>query len=110
MKRYKIKITPYAREQMKEIRDYIANQLLNPDAARNTIIAIRKEVNSLSTMPERLRTVDEEPWRSLGIRKISVKNYYVYYWIEEEAQIVHVTAVAYAMRDQTKVLKQVRNE
>ncbi|MCC8105265.1 MAG: type II toxin-antitoxin system RelE/ParE family toxin [Clostridiales bacterium] len=110
MKRYKIKITPYAREQMKEIRDYIACQLLNPDAARNTIKAIRKEVNSLSTMPDRLRTVDEEPWGSLGVRKISVKNYYAYYWIEEEAQVVHVTAVAYAMRDQENVLKQIRDE
>ena len=34
MKNYEVKITPYALEQMAEIRDYIVYQLQNPDAAR----------------------------------------------------------------------------
>ncbi|MCD8363759.1 MAG: type II toxin-antitoxin system RelE/ParE family toxin [Lachnospiraceae bacterium] len=108
MKQYKIKITPYANEQLKEIRDYIAKQLLNPGAARNTILAIRKEVGSLNKRPDRLRPVDEEPWGSRGVRKIVVKNYCAYYWIDEAFLTVHVIAVVYAKRDQANVLKQIR--
>lgn len=106
MKTYEVRITPYALEQMTEIRDYITNQLLNPDAARNLIREIRMEVMKLGQMPERFRPIDEEPWGERGIRKLVVKNFYAYYWIEEEAAVVHVIAVTYAMRNQKNVLKE----
>ncbi len=34
MEEYRVKITPYANSQMREIREYIAVQLMNPDAAK----------------------------------------------------------------------------
>lgn len=52
MKEYNVKVTPYAKEQMMEIRDYIAYQILNPDAARNQIIKIRAEIRKLSQFPD----------------------------------------------------------
>ncbi|MCD8221097.1 MAG: type II toxin-antitoxin system RelE/ParE family toxin [Clostridiales bacterium] len=106
MKNYEVKITPYALEQMAEIRDYIVYQLQNPDAARNLIETIQAEVMKLNQMPDRFRPVDEEPWGNRGVRKLLIKNFYAYYWIEEEAAVVHVTAVTYAMRNQKNVLKE----
>ncbi len=29
-------------------------------------------------MPERIKLTEEEPWRSQGIHRMRVKNYYVY--------------------------------
>ncbi|MCD8159285.1 MAG: type II toxin-antitoxin system RelE/ParE family toxin [Clostridiales bacterium] len=89
---------------MSEIRDYIAYQFLNPSAARNLIEEIRAAVLKLNKMPQRYRPIDEKPWGDFGVRKLMVKNFYVYYWIEEETAIVHITAVTYAMRDQINVL------
>lgn len=62
------------------------------------------DVMGLRQMPERFRTIEEEPWGSRGVRKLMVKNFYAYYRIDEEGGAVHVTAVTYAMRDQKNVL------
>ncbi len=105
MKTYEVKLSPLALEQMAEIRDYILYQLQNPDAARNLIKKIRADVMKLGQMPERFQLVDEEPWRSRGVRKLIVKNFFAYYWIDEESTTVFVTAVTYARRDQMGVLE-----
>ena len=34
---YEVRITTQAQEQLREIRDYIANELFAPDAAQNTL-------------------------------------------------------------------------
>ncbi|MCD7822959.1 MAG: type II toxin-antitoxin system RelE/ParE family toxin [Oscillospiraceae bacterium] len=110
MKTYKVRLSPLALEQMAEICDYILHQLQNPDAARNLIKRIRADVMKLDQMPERFQLVDEEPWRSRGIRKLIVKNFYAYYWIDEESVIVYITAVTYAKRDQKSVLERMGTE
>ena len=49
--------------------------------------------------------IEEEPWRSEAIRKIVVKNFLVYYWIDDKCNKVQVTAVIYSKRDQIGQLK-----
>ena len=44
MKIYTIRITRQARKQLRGIKKYIAEVLLAPDAARNTVSAIKKEL------------------------------------------------------------------
>ena len=39
-----------------------------------------------------------------------VKNYYVYFWIDEENNIVQVTAVIYVARDQAAQLDMIEME
>ena len=54
----------------------------------------------MSDMPKRHSLVDEEPWRSEGVRKIVVKNFLIYFWVDDENMRVQVTAVIYAKRNQ----------
>ena len=108
MKEYTIQITKQAREHLRNIKDYIANELLAPETAYNTIAFLRKEIKSLSEMPARIRLTEEEPWRSEGIHKMRVKNYYVYFWIDEENRKVQITAVIYIARDQAKQLESMK--
>lgn len=105
MKVYKIRITRQARDQLRNIKRYITEELLAPDAAENTIAAIKKEIKSLNRMPERIKLTEEEPWRSEGIHKTRVKNYYVYFWIDEKNARVQITAVIYVARDQIAQLE-----
>ena len=82
------------------IGDYIAYTLLDPNTAKKIIRQIRMKMESLSEMPQRIKTIDEEPWGSYGIRKIRVKNYYFYFWINEDKQQVQIVAIIYVHRNQ----------
>ncbi len=105
MEQYRIRITRQAREHLLEIRRYIEKELLSPMAAKNTIAAIKAEIQSLSNMPGRVHLTPEEPWRSSGVRRTRVKNYYIYFWINEEGKTVQIISVIYVKRDQARQLE-----
>ena len=102
---YRILLTPDAVHDLTELRDYIADVLLAPETALAYIQTIRREIGSLARMPARNKCVDQEPWHSRGVRNIIVKNFYVYFWIDEENLRVQVTDVIYVARDQKKQLE-----
>lgn len=100
MTSYEVKVTKQAYGQMREIVLYITNELLAPEAATNLLDKMQESINTLSDMPKRHSLVDEEPWRSEGVRKIVVKNFLIYFWVDDENMRVQVTAVIYAKRNQ----------
>ena len=102
---YEVKITQQAQEQMEEIVDYVSRELFAPEAAKSLLNKLENTIMSLSVFPEKHKLTDEEPWRSDGIRKVSVSNFLVYYWINKVESRVYVTAVIYDRRDQLEQLK-----
>ena len=102
---YKVKLTNCALAQLREAVGYISKVLLEPMVARRWSDRIKKEILTLDHMPLRYPLVDEEPWRTEGIRKMSVENFIVYYWVNEETLTVWITAVVYGRRDQIFVLR-----
>lgn len=102
--KYHITLTAYALNQLEEIKQYIVYELAAPEAAKKLLKLMYKTIMSLDTMPSRNPMVDEEPWKSAGIRKIFVKNYILYYWIDEAKKEVVITATVYGKRDQNKQL------
>ena len=101
---YKVKLTNNALAQLKEAVGYISKVLLEPEVARRWSDRIKKEILTLDHMPLRYPLVDEEPWRAEGIHKLTVENFIVYYWVNEDTSTVWVTAVVYGRRDQLFVL------
>ena len=77
MDSYDIIVTPDAEADLFEIRDYIARTLLVPDVALNYIRTLQEEMQKLTYMASSIAPVEPEPWRSKGVRKIIVKNFYV---------------------------------
>lgn len=102
---YEVKVTRQALEHMREIVHYISYDLMNPKAADNLLDDLKSSILKLSVLPKKHLLIEEEPWRSEGVRKIIVKNFWVYYWIDDECNKVYVTAVIYNKRDQIKQLK-----
>lgn len=109
-KTYIVKITNQAEEQLQAIVKYIAYELKAPKATLHLLDEIESATSSLSQFPVRVALTEEEPWRSLGIHKMPVKNFLVYFWIDEESNKVQVTAIIYARRDQIKQLSQMDME
>ena len=107
---YKLIILPEAQKNIRGIILYIARELMAPHAALNLQDEFQKEINSLAKMPKRIKTVDEQPWKDAGIRKTRVKNYYIYFWIDEENKKVQIIAVIYVRRDQARQLEMINNK
>ena len=102
---YEVKVTRQALEQMRAIVHYISYDLMAPEAAENLLNDLKSAIMKLAVLPKKHSLIDEEPWRSEGVRKIVVKNFLVYYWVDDEYNKVQVTAVIYSKRDQIKQLK-----
>ena len=109
-KAYVVKITAQVEEQLQEIIEYIASELKAPKAALRWLDEMESAISSLAQFPQRIALTEEEPWRSSGIHKRPVNNFLIYFWIDEENEKVHVTAVIYGKRDQLRQLSQMDME
>ena len=106
MDEYKVKVTRQAKEHLALIREYIATELKEPIIAKRILELLKSEMMSLQTMPYRVKLIGEQPWCDLGFRRIRVKNYYVYFCVDESRKEVQILAVIYVKRDQAKQLEQ----
>ncbi len=97
--RFRVVYAPAALDDLRAVFSYIAYDLKAGQAATNQINRIRKQVQSLDNMPERYSMVEWEPWVSMGMRKLPVDNYVVYYLVDKEQYIVKIVRVFYGGRD-----------
>ena len=104
MNDYEVIMTPDATDNLIELRNYIADVLLVPDIALSYIRTIRHAIETLTYLPEKHPLVPDEPWHSRGFRKFPVKNFIVYYRIDEADARVYVLNIIYERRDQLRVL------
>lgn len=99
-KQYNIRITPHAEDAMREIGHYIAVDLMAPEVASRLLRQLYAEIMKLGSFPNRVHRTPEEPWYSLGVRRLLVKNYYLYFLVDDTQALVQIIDVIYAKRDQ----------
>ena len=88
---YEVRISKQAERQLKEIFQYISYTLQAPGTAEKMLDLLEREILSLSSFPNRIPLTQDEPWHSQGIHKMVVKNYLVYFWINENKNMVYIT-------------------
>lgn len=96
---WEVRYSERAKEDLKGIVDYIVHVLLEPGIAANIHASITKAVRSLEKLPYRFHSYLEEPFFSLGMRVMKVKNYLIFYIPNEADHTVHVVRMMYAGRD-----------
>jgi plasmid stabilization system protein ParE len=63
-------------------------------------------IEELSYRASTVQTIPEQPWGEKGLRRISVKNYYIYFKIYEDRKEVSVLDIIYQGRDQKRRLSE----
>lgn len=91
--------SPEALDDLRNIHSYISIELKAPEAAKNQVRRIRDAVSKLNFTPEAFIQVDWEPWKSMGMRKLPVNNYIVFYLVNHEKTSVSIIRIMYAGRD-----------
>ena len=96
---YQIELTNQAKNDLDEIYSYIAFILLSPNVAANMYHSIIDSIRSLDNMPFRNALMDGEPWKIRGLRRCFVKNYTIFYKVDETDSIVRSIRIMYSGRD-----------
>lgn len=101
---YKIQFTELAEEDLLSILRYISEVLKSPTAAKNLLIEIEEQITLLELMPFSCSLVLDDYLASKGIRSLLVKNYHIFYTINDSENIVSIIRVLYARRDWAHLL------
>lgn len=102
---YQIEYLPSALRDLTEIATYIGIRLQNPSAADKLAEQIVSTVEQLTVMPYRYPIYYPVKPLKREYRKIVVKNYLVFYWVDEEKHLVTIARVIYGGRNTDDVLK-----
>ena len=103
--RYSYVLTETAEADVDEAFDYIANELVNPDAASAFADELEEKLEEICKTPKAGRPVHNPYLKRNDIRRVLVKNYIAYYLVDEEEENIVVLRVVYNRRDQDKILK-----
>lgn len=101
---YKLEYLPVARQDMLDIVTYITDELKNPAAALKLAIAFIDAIEMLPAFPYAhavylpLKPLKKE------YRRIVVKKYNVFYWVEEAKKKVVIARIIYGKRECKKIL------
>lgn len=85
--------------------DHIESVLKNPQAVETLLNELEAKVNELSIFPKKFALVDDAILSSWGIRFIMVKNYLVFYQIDEHSHTIYVIRFLYAKSNWASILK-----
>ena len=102
--KYQLIIAEKAETDMTEICTYISQNLYAPEAALSLLDDIDRHILSLEHMPKRFALVSDEGLARLGIRLIPVKNYLIFYLVDDHAETVTIARVLYSRRDWVHLL------
>ena len=95
MEKYTIKISLSASGDLKQIALYMRNVLKVPNTARNYLKLLRQEINKLAILPNRHEIIEKEKIEQSNVRKLIVKNYIIFYIVDDEKKIVNVERILY---------------
>jgi len=103
--RYNYVLTEIAEADVDESFDYIANALVNPDAASAFANELEEKLEEICKAPKTGRSVYNPYLKRDDIQRVLVKNYIAYYLVDEEEEQIVVLRVVYSRRDHDKILK-----
>ena len=106
MTRYETAISCQAEQDLREIFEYIAFELLAPESANSQLTRLERAIGKLETFPEKHRQYAKEPWKSRNLRVMPVDDYCVFYIPDKEEMTATVIRVIYGGRYIDKQLEQ----
>lgn len=103
---FEVHYTVKARQDLRNIYEYIAYDLLVPETAARQAQRTMKEIEALNEMPMRYRLYDDEPWHRQEVRFFPVDNYLVFYLPDKAKHTVYIVRIIYGGRDIRKQLEE----
>ena len=104
MAKYRVDVSEPAENDLRDIIRYIASQLYAPISALHMMELLEEAMMGLSNMPQRCSLAADERLSQMGYRMLPVKNYVVFFSIDEKNKVVDVERILYGRRDWQRIL------
>ena len=104
MGEFNVNISDLAKRDVRNIAAYIWHDLHEPVTAEKTTTAILDAISTLEDMPARVGLVNDERLAEKQVRGLQVKNYTVFFRIDEIVKTVEIIRVIYSRRDWAMLL------
>jgi plasmid stabilization system protein ParE len=101
---YEVQWTSLAKDDLVCAVTYIADMLKAPFAAERLLDDIEKETAAIAENPYLFPLSHDEYIVHRGIRHVKVKNYMLFYTVNEDARTITVIRMLYARRDWIQLL------
>ncbi len=102
--RYSVDVTEPAKQDVLDIARYISAELGVPKAAFDMVDKLGEGMQSLETNPKRHALVRDDRLAAKGYRMLPVKNYLIFYKVDEQARLVDVVRILHGRRDWVSLL------
>ena len=102
---YQIGFTEPAEEDLRATLRYISHVLDSPAAARDLLSETERQLETIAAVPYSCPLVRDDYLASKAIRSLRVKNYRLFYVVNQAESTVSVIRFLYARRDWEKLLQ-----
>ncbi len=102
--RYNVVYSSDAMNDINAIYNYISKKLFARNSARRIVKRIREQIRSLDMFPERHPLAPEKRLASIGLRKIAVENFVIYYEVNKSSMTVTIARIMYGGRDAENII------
>ncbi|MCD7804416.1 MAG: type II toxin-antitoxin system RelE/ParE family toxin [Oscillospiraceae bacterium] len=104
VRRYNVVYSADALDDIGIIYDYISKKLYARQPARRIVKRIREQIKSLNMFPERHPLAPEKRLAEIGLRKVSVENFVIYYEVNEKSLTVTIARIMFGGRDAENII------
>ena len=101
--KYEVIITERAKQELKEIYEYISKSLMEENTADKLIDKIEKELLQLEDIPEGFSVIEKYRKKDFEYRRLPINNYVAIYRIDKEKREVYIIRIVYGVFDILKV-------
>lgn len=105
MKKYIVEISKTAEQDLENIISYIRHNLAGDIIADKYKILFKQKLKDLENVSGSMPILDEKLTGIKDIRKINVRNYIIFYVVDEENSKTSVLRIGHAFMDWEKYLK-----
>ena len=106
MKKYIVEISETAEQDLKDIISYLKYSLAGDIIADKYKILFKQELKDLENIAGSMPVLSEDLTGHKNIRKVNVRNYIIFYTVDEENFRALVLRIGHACMDWEKYLKE----
>jgi len=103
--RYTVVLTDTAKQDLRDIAFWIAEQSKDVAIAKRFVNELREECHRLDLFPNSGVLPKDRILKSLGYRFAAHKEYLIFYQVDEEKSEVYIMAIFNAKKDYMRVMK-----